>query len=612
MLFLADDCTYRDIGCYGSDDSLTPAINRLAAEGMRFNKCYQAVAMCSPTRHNLYNGLYPVRTGAYPNHAFARDDVKSMPHYLGELGYRVAMIGKSHVGPHSVYPFEYLGDKAEGTDHLDMELSAKFLKEMAARREPFCLVVCSHQPHGPHTVGDRSLFDAEKLTLQKNMIDTPEFRSKFVEYLAEINFMDGQVATLLKQLQENSLDDSSLFVFLGEQGSSFPLSKWTCYEDGIKSAFVARWPGKIGSGTVSNALVEYSDILPTFIAAAGGTIPEHLDGVSLLPIFKEPGHKGKKYSFSMQTTRGIIKGSDYFGIRSVTDGHFRYIYNLSPEVKFSNGVTEPKGPRHWWGTWTRKAKDDPSAKALVDKYTTRPAEELYDLNNDPDNLNNLAIDPKHNDRRKQMRAAVMQWMKDCGDKGLETELLALQRIGPRRTINVPEISELLNPLNFENELNRTDYVPGQTLEGYIEIPVDGYYTFYKWNKKRKLSTSITIGDKIVLASDGRAKYGIVGLKQGLHRIDIVADRKGREQPGDIKWSGPNRLARPLETASFQKVMSWACKQLPNRRGTHHSLSHLRTLFAFSKVKKSDNSIDTIKEAFIVSFALCVVSLCQSV
>ena len=86
VLFLADDCTYRDIGCYGSSDFKTPAIDQLAADGMRFTKCYQSSAMCSPTRHNLFNGMYPVRTGAYPNHTFVKDSVKSLPHYLQAAG----------------------------------------------------------------------------------------------------------------------------------------------------------------------------------------------------------------------------------------------------------------------------------------------------------------------------------------------------------------------------------------------------------------------------------------------------------------------------------------------------------------------------------------------
>ena len=107
VFVIADDCTYRDIGCYGGQ-AHTPNIDRLAGEGMRFTDCFQAAPMCSPTRHNIYTGLYPVKSGAYPNHTFAKPGTKSVVHYLQPLGYRVALSGKRHINPPEVFPFEYL------------------------------------------------------------------------------------------------------------------------------------------------------------------------------------------------------------------------------------------------------------------------------------------------------------------------------------------------------------------------------------------------------------------------------------------------------------------------------------------------------------------------
>jgi len=98
VFIIADDCTFRDIGCYGGQ-AHTPNIDNLATEGMRFTHCFQAAPMCSPTRHNIYTGQYPVKSGAYPNHTFAKDDVKSIVQYLKPLGYRVALSGKKHIGP---------------------------------------------------------------------------------------------------------------------------------------------------------------------------------------------------------------------------------------------------------------------------------------------------------------------------------------------------------------------------------------------------------------------------------------------------------------------------------------------------------------------------------
>ena len=549
LLFLADDCTYRDIGCYGSVDSRTPNIDRLATEGMKFTKCYQAAPMCSPTRHNLYNGIYPVRTGAYPNHTFADPWVKSMPHYLKKSGYRVGLIGKRHIGPKQNYPFEYLGDKVEGKDYLDLELSKKFLKEVSDSKEPFCLVVCSHQPHHPHTLGDRSLFDASKLTVHKNLVNTPEMRKVLVNYLAEINFMDSQVGTVLSQLKELSLDKNTLTVFLSEQGNSFAFSKWSCYEDGVKSAFIARWPGRIKAGSESSALVEYNDILPTFIDAAGGRPPKDLDGTSLLPLFRNPQLPGKKYAFSLQTTRGIIQGSDYFGIRAVTDGRYRYIYNLSPEVEFSNLEIAANKRDHWLGSWREKGATNPEAKKRVDEFINRPPDELYDLEADPDNLNNLTGSPEHAKVRESLRKALFQWMKDCGDKGLETELLAFQRMNAEKSSVPPKIGKLTEPKKLTTSPAVASYVPGEPFKGLINIPRDGYYTFRK-KRKAKLTTCIRINGETVLPKAKKATYGIVGMKKGFHEIEIIPDPK--EKPSDVRWSGPNQLPQPLEKAKLYK------------------------------------------------------------
>ena len=112
LFFLADDCSYPDLELYGGP-AKTPNLNKLAKGGMTFNRCYQAASMCSPTRHCLYTGLYPVRSGAYPNHARAYENVRSIPHYLSESGYRVALAGKTHIEPKTVFPFEYLKEFAD-------------------------------------------------------------------------------------------------------------------------------------------------------------------------------------------------------------------------------------------------------------------------------------------------------------------------------------------------------------------------------------------------------------------------------------------------------------------------------------------------------------------
>jgi N-sulfoglucosamine sulfohydrolase len=190
LFIIADDCTYRDIGCYGGQ-AHTPNIDRLATQGMRFTQCFQAAPMCSPTRHNIYTGLYPVKSGAYPNHTFAKDGTRSIVHYLKPLGYRVALSGKTHIAPKDVFPFEYSGGKNPDFAAID-----KLMSECNESGTPFCLFACSNEPHSPWNKGDVSRYDVDKLKLPPYFVDTPETRKNLAAYLAEITYYDWQVGEL--------------------------------------------------------------------------------------------------------------------------------------------------------------------------------------------------------------------------------------------------------------------------------------------------------------------------------------------------------------------------------------------------------------------------------
>ncbi len=415
VFIIADDCTFRDIGCYGGQ-AHTPNIDKLASEGMRFTHCFQAAPMCSPTRHNIYTGLYPVKSGAYPNHTFARDGTKSVVHYLKPLGYRVALSGKKHINPPEVFPFEYSGQK----NNPDLEAIDKLMAECKNSRTPFCLFACSNEPHSPWNKGDASRYDAAKLELPPYFVDTAETRENMTRYLAEITYYDWQVGQVLALLDKHSLADNTLVIVVSEQGSSFPFGKWTCYDTGLQSAFIARWPGRIKPGTVSDAMIEYLDVLPTYIEAAAGTPPAVLDGKSLLPVLLGKAKEHKEYVFGEMTTRGTINASEHFGIRSIRSRRFKYVWNFTPEIKFQNACTKSS----IFVSWQDKAANDPDAADKVRRYEHRPAEELYDVVKDQYEWNNLADDPKYTRVKTQLRNRLVAWMKDMGDKGQQTELEA--------------------------------------------------------------------------------------------------------------------------------------------------------------------------------------------
>lgn len=418
VFIIADDCTFRDIGCYGGQAN-TPHIDALATTGLKFRQCFQAAPMCSPTRHNIYTGLYPVASGAYPNHTFAKEGTKSVVHYLKPLGYRVHLSGKKHINPPSVFPFEMSGKK----NNPDMPTIDSLMSESAKAGTPLCLFACSNEPHSPWNKGDASQYDPAKLKLPPYLVDTPLVREQFANYLAEVTYFDSQVGEILELLDKHKLADNTLVMVVSEQGNSFPFAKWTCYEAGLGSAMIVRWPGKVKAAAETDAMVEYVDILPTFIEAAGAKPAKVLQGESFLPVLLGERTTHKDQTFGIMTTRGIINGNDSYPIRSVRDQQFRLIWNLNHEASFRNACTKSA---EFQSMLKAADEGDAHAKTFTTRYQDRPEFELYDVQADPHNLKNLAGEPQYAADQARLLKALKAWMKQQGDRGVATELEANQ------------------------------------------------------------------------------------------------------------------------------------------------------------------------------------------
>ena len=425
MVFvIADDCTFRDIGCYGGQ-ARTPHIDKLATEGMRFTRCFQAAPMCSPTRHNIYTGLYPVKSGAWPNHTRAYPHVKSIVHHLRPLGYRVTQTGKTHINPRTVFPFENFG----GGKNPDMKYIDRLFAETAEGGKPFCLFACSNEPHSPWNKGDASAYPPAKVKLPPYLVDTPRMRSDFSNYLAEITYYDSQVGEIVGLLEKHGLSKNTLVMVVSEQGNGFPFAKWTCYDHGLQSAMIVRWPGKVKAGAVTDAMVEYVDVTPTFVDVAGGKPLKGLDGKSFLPVLRGETQTHKQHVFGIMTTRGINNGTDAFAIRSVRDTRYKLILNLNHESKFTNACTASPAFK---SMVAKAAAGDATAKRLVHAYHHRPAVELFDLKTDPLEMTNLAGQTDLKKVETHLRAELAAWRKAQGDEGVATELKAKERQGRAR------------------------------------------------------------------------------------------------------------------------------------------------------------------------------------
>lgn len=429
LIIMADDCTYNDLPAYGGQNASTPNLDALASQSLVFDRAFLSSAMCQPCRAELYTGQYPMRNGCAWNHSASRNGGKSLPQHLSGLGYRVGIAGKVHVQPRSVFPFVNVPgfDKScvrDPTREHSMAGVASFMQDA----EPFCLVVALVEPHVPWVMGDASAYPPGKIKLPPNLADTPLTRKDFGRYLAEITYMDQQVGEILNALENAGKSDETLVLFTSEQGSQFPGCKWTNWNTGVHTALMARWPGKVQPGR-TQALVQYADVLPTLVDAAVGSnsqqSQESIDGSSFLPVLFGQATEHRDYTFHMHNN--IPEGPAY-PIRAITNGKFHYIRNLAPESlyieKHLMGIKDTgKLNNQYWASWVWNSEASERTYQLVSRYMQRPAEELYDLENDPYEMNNLLANPSPAllAQKDLLSKALDEWMLGQGDPGMEQD-----------------------------------------------------------------------------------------------------------------------------------------------------------------------------------------------
>lgn len=426
LIIMADDCTHSDLPIYGGANAKTPNIDFLAAQSLVFNRAYLCSAMCQPCRAELYSGQYPLRNGCAWNHAASRSSATSLPQYLGKLGYRVGLAGKIHVSPKAAFPFESVGGYDQNcvrnpTQTHDISMVHEFMARDS--KQPFCLVVALVEPHVPWVMGDASQYPPDEIELPPNIADNQRTRQEYARYLAEITYMDGQVGELLQELEAAGGAEDTLVLFTSEQGAQFPGCKWTNWDTGVHTALIARWPGTIAPGR-TDALVQYADVAPTLIEAAGGELTGwQLDGTSFLGVLKGTAQTHRRYVYGMHNN--YPEGPAY-PIRSITDGEYHYIKNLTPdEVYIEKHVMGINGEgtlnNHYWATWVWDATTHPKTYNLVKRYTHRPAEELYRLSSDRFEFTNLADRPEHAELKQRLAGELEEWMHSQGDPGIEQD-----------------------------------------------------------------------------------------------------------------------------------------------------------------------------------------------
>ena len=410
VLYIADDLSWWDLGCTGNEVVKTPNVDLLAAEGMSMTHMFTPSTMCAPSRSAMYTGLFPHRNGCHMNHGQVKEGIQSLPHYLKPLGYHVALAGKKHIKPAGSFPFDYINHHPDSVSIYIEGLNG----------EPFCLIYASHEPHAPHMEGR---ITAEEVTVPPHWLDTWESRDLLARYMNDIEAMDSEFGKLVEVLKDYELYQDAVVIFTSDHGFEH-FSKWTCYDAGLRVPCMIRWRG-VDGGSENHAMVSFVDFLPTFVDMAGGTTPPGIDGISFLDVITDNLPEHRDLVFGTHTTRGIISGKAY-PIRSVRDREFKYIMNLASDSIFQNVNThgwtwDPEDASGTWASWLKLAEEDESVTDRVRHYRQRPAEELYNLAEDPWELRNLAGEPQFASRKEKLKQDLVQWMMEQGDLGMESE-----------------------------------------------------------------------------------------------------------------------------------------------------------------------------------------------
>ena len=414
LIIIGDDVGYDAFGCTGAEFARTPHIDKLAKESLMMDRFYGTVSQCAPIRAELFTGLLPINNGKLANASqIERKGVKSIVDHLEPLGYDVGLTGKSHFNKGKKFTnIKGFPVGANGSvDNFKTDGLRSFIKKAISNDRSFCAVVGSIHAHHPWDLGDAGNFDQATLPLPDHWINTPGAREALARHAAEVEQFDVHTGASLALLDDLGVADNTVVVFLSEQGIAMPRAKWSIYEHGNRSLCLIRWPGKIGHRR-TKALGQYCDIVPTLVDLAGGKDPK-LDGISLRPVLenKSDTHRDFVYLSNVHPTwqRAIIRDD------------WKLVWSPDREKKhiWDNFYSKGKFFSLPWAEWETLATTDKAAQKKIEHVTTPNEFELYRIDKDFFETNDLAGKPENSQRIETMKTELLTFMKKIDDPTME-------------------------------------------------------------------------------------------------------------------------------------------------------------------------------------------------
>lgn len=403
-----------NLGCYGDKDAITPNLDKFAAQGARFTRCFTHAPVCAPSRSGMITGMYPTTMGSMHMRSTLLKPPPTFTQELQKAGYQVywpaGALGKTD------WNFAVPKDAFTNTEN--------WTKSNTPLKEPFfayCNFTNTHESQvwAPHSerVAPNERRDPAKVALPPYYPDHPDVRRNVATYHENITAMDKMVGEVLKYLDDKKYSENTVVFFFGDHGWGMTRGKRWVYDSGIRVPFLVRWPGKIKPGTVREDLVAFIDWAPTFLSIAGAPIPDRMQG----QVFLGDNVKERQYVFACRDRMD----ETFDRIRAVRDKRYKYIRNFYPELPYAQWINymEKMPTANVWRKWNEEGKLNDVQKLWM--APTKPKEELYDTETDPHEVKNLADSPAHQEKLKELRAALDKWIVDTKDLGEvpETELI---------------------------------------------------------------------------------------------------------------------------------------------------------------------------------------------
>lgn len=416
FLWISFEDTSPTFGCYGDPVAQTPNVDRLAAEGVRYNHCYATAPVCSPARSAVITGCYPTVLGTHPMRTFATGTehqpkdfepyyavpppyVRCFTEFLRARGYYCTNNGKCD------YQFdEFAKGPFTAFDRYGQEDIATLNWRSRPAAAPFLSIFNLGGTHESTMWPDKTpqvTTDADAVSLPPYLPDTPDTRLAFARHYDRLAENDRTVGRLLQMLDEDGLTDSTAVFIWSDHGNGLPRGKRWPYAAGVHVPLVVRMPGG-DAGQVSDRLVSSMDLGPTVLSLAGIPRPRWMQGRAFLGRHDE---SARTHAFSVRDRMDTA----YDMVRAVTDGRYHYIVNDYPLTERSPWIPYRNTHPIMQTIWAQAARGEAAGSAGALAESARPPEELYDTRADPHELTNLVDAPEHRDALEMLRDVMEDW-----------------------------------------------------------------------------------------------------------------------------------------------------------------------------------------------------------